>query len=103
MWNNIPTKSTELDSVSKNFAKDLMLPFAGYRNYSDAVVKSQGNNGGYRSSSRNPNGNAYNFNFYGGNYNFNIQNDSYSSNGYSIRCFKNTSEKSKKLTFLTET
>jgi uncharacterized protein (TIGR02145 family) len=102
-WNDLSTKSIEQDSVAKNFAKDFNLPFAGYRYYSDVEVKSQGSDSYYWSSSSDSNGSAYYFNIYGSKNNFDSWYSNYKSYGYSVRCFKNTSENLKKLVFLTET
>ena len=87
-WNSSTNKSTSEASISKNFAKDLKLSPAGYRNYGDLSFSNAGSNGGYCSSSPNGTNNAYYLGFNGGSV---VLPDSYyRSSGFPVRCLMNS-------------
>lgn len=90
-WNAVYSCDNEADNIGKEFAEDFYLPFAGYRDYSNACVSGQGSYGLYWSSS--PYGSDYptyarilSLNSSGvGAYDF-----GYRANARSVRCFKSS-------------
>jgi hypothetical protein len=73
-------------SNGANMHTALLLPYAGYRNYSNASVESLGSNGSYSSSSPHTTPNAYALSF-GSSY-LGLPSN-YRGFGFAIRCFKN--------------
>lgn len=66
------------------------MPFAGYRNYYDASLSNQGTYGDYWSSSPYGDGNPDYARRIGLGMGVDASNGYYRTNGYSVRCFKNS-------------
>ncbi len=66
--------------------KRLLLPAAGYRNYTSGAVTNQGTNGNWWSSTPYNGSNGHNLNFNSNN--VNPVNNSNSANGFSVRCVR---------------
>ena len=82
-------------TIVDNLREDIKLPFAGYRYYSTAKVRYQGDLGSYWSSSPYSTNNSWSLYVNRGGL-FNPTDCTYRSYGQSVRCFKNSLKKSPK-------
>lgn len=87
-WNSSTNKSTSEASTSKNFAKDLKLPPAGNRLYSNLSFYNRGSYGSYWSSTPSTADRAYGLFF--DTSNVSPQDVSRRSNGRAVRCLQNS-------------
>lgn len=90
-WKSVYGSDSEKADLWVEFSEDFKLPFAGYRDYNGTSIDDKGTNGLYWSSSPRPSNanNSYYLRF-SSSY-VSPQSSGYRSNGFSVRCFKNSS------------